>query len=152
MDHNHTIQHLLLDEDEAEYQLDDNEWAQFLAAAIIAGSEVLWQDHIDTRYSNHLYLYQPQLLLNSRINTLWQVLYNSHNDRAFITIMGVDMSTFSSLLTVGFVQDWYKTPTPYDDVFMHGNLQIHQHSLDAAEVLGLVLHYLSSTMYAISLQ
>lgn len=66
--------------------------------------------------------------------------------------MGVDMSTFSSLLTVGFVQDWYETPTPYDDVSMHGNLWIHQHSLDAVGVLGLVLYYLSSTMYAISLQ
>jgi hypothetical protein len=66
--------------------------------------------------------------------------------------MGVDVSTFSSLLTAGFAQDWYETPIPRDDVSVHGNPRIHQRSLDAAGVLGLVLHYLSSTMHAISLQ
>ncbi|KAG2746075.1 hypothetical protein P692DRAFT_201868064 [Suillus brevipes Sb2] len=152
MDHNLAIQHLLLNEDEAEHQFDDDEQARFLATAIITGSEVSRQDCIDTRHPNCLYLCRPQLLPNPHINTPWQVLYNSQNDRAFITTMGVDVSTFSSLLTAGFAKDWYKTPIPRDDVSVHGNLWIHQRSLDAAAVLGLVLHYLSSMMHAISLQ
>ncbi|KAG2343750.1 hypothetical protein BDR05DRAFT_975791 [Suillus weaverae] len=143
---------MLLDEDEAELSFNDNERAQVLAAAIIAGSEVSRQEHIDTRHPHRLYLCQPQLLPNPRINTPWQVLYDSQNDRAFITTMGVDVSTFSSLLTTDFAQAWYKTLIPRDDVSTHGNPRTNQRSLDAAEVLGLVLHYLSSTMHAISLQ
>ncbi|KAG2031841.1 hypothetical protein BDR03DRAFT_936193 [Suillus americanus] len=67
--------------------------------------------------------------------------------------MGVDVSTFSSLHTTGFAQCWYETPeVPHNDVSVHGNPWPNQRSLDAAGALGLVLHYLSSTMHAISLQ
>ncbi|KAG2336009.1 hypothetical protein BDR05DRAFT_978872 [Suillus weaverae] len=143
---------MLLDEDEAELSFNDDERARVLAAAIIAGSEVSRQERIDTWRPHRLYLCRPQLLPNPRINTPWQVLYDSQNDRAFITMMGVDVSTFSSLLTTGFAQAWHETPIPRDDVSTHGNPRTNQCSLDAAGVLGLVLHYLSSTMHAISLQ
>ncbi|KAG2342379.1 hypothetical protein BDR05DRAFT_976528 [Suillus weaverae] len=119
MDNSLAIQYMLLDEDEVELSFNDDERTRVLAAAIIAGSEVL---------------------------------YDSQNDRAFITMMGVNVSTFSSLLTTGFAQAWYETPIPCDDVSTHGNPRTNQRSLDAAGVLGLVLHYLSSTMHAISLQ
>ncbi|KAG1885953.1 hypothetical protein F4604DRAFT_1917639 [Suillus subluteus] len=154
MDHHDdlAIQYLLLDEDEAELQFDDDERAWVLAAAIIGGSEVARQDRIDTRHPHHLYLCRPQLLPNPRMNTPWQALYDSQNDRAFITTMGVDVPTFSSLLAAGFAQAWFETPIPRDDVSVHGNPRINQRSLDAAGALGLVLHYLSSTMHAISLQ
>lgn len=141
----------LLNEEEADI-FDDDERARILAAAFIAGSEASRQDRIDTRHPHRLYLCRPQLLPNPRIDTPWQVLYNSQNDRAFITTMGVDVSTFSSLLTTGFAQCWYETPIPRDDVRAHGNPRMNQRSLDAAGALGLVLHYLSSTMHAISLQ
>ncbi|KAG0694598.1 hypothetical protein DFH29DRAFT_959385 [Suillus ampliporus] len=49
--------------------------------------------------------------------------------------MGVDVSTFSSLLTAGFAQAWYEMPIPRDDVSTHGNPRINQRSLDAAGVL-----------------
>ncbi|KAG2356575.1 hypothetical protein BDR07DRAFT_1422905, partial [Suillus spraguei] len=42
----------------------------------------------------------------------WKVLYDSQHDRALITTMGVDVPTFSSLLTAGFAQAWYETPIP----------------------------------------
>ncbi|KAG2074923.1 hypothetical protein BDR04DRAFT_1007055 [Suillus decipiens] len=65
--------------------------------------------------------------------------------------MGVDVPTFSSLLTAGFVQAWYETPIPHEDVSVHRTPRIDKCSLDAAGPLGLVLHYLNSTMHAISL-
>ncbi|KAG2067739.1 hypothetical protein BDR04DRAFT_994166, partial [Suillus decipiens] len=67
-------------------------------------------------------------------------LYDSQHDRAFITTMGVDVPTFSSLLTAGFAQAWYETPIPCKDVSAHGTPRIDKCSLDAAGALGLVLH------------
>ncbi|KAG2353241.1 hypothetical protein BDR07DRAFT_1433965 [Suillus spraguei] len=60
--------------------------------------------------------------------------------------MGVDVSTFSLLLTAGFVQAWYETPIPHEDVSAHETSRIDKCSLDAAGALGLVLHYLNSTI------
>ncbi|KAG2366072.1 hypothetical protein BDR07DRAFT_1607132 [Suillus spraguei] len=111
MDDSSAVQQLLLDKDEAEH-FDDDERLMVLAAAIIAGSEVSQQERIDTRHPHRLYLCRPQLLPNPRINTPWKVLYDSQHDRAFITTMGVDVPTFSSLLTAGFAQAWYETPIP----------------------------------------
>ncbi|KAG2134547.1 uncharacterized protein EDB93DRAFT_1242629 [Suillus bovinus] len=73
-----------------------------------------------------------------------EVSRQDHIDTLFITTMGVDVSTFSLLLTTGFAQYWYETPVPCYDP--------NQCSLNAAGALGLVLHYLSSTMHAVSLQ
>jgi hypothetical protein len=151
MDDSFAVQQLLLDKDEAEH-FDDDERLMVLAAAIIAGSEVSQQERIDTRHPHRLYLCRPQLLPNPRINTPWKVLYDSQHDRAFITTMGVDVPTLSSLLTAGFAQAWYETPIPREDVSAHGTPRIDKRSLDAAGALGLVLHYLNSTMHAISLQ
>jgi hypothetical protein len=145
------IQYLLLNNDEAEL-FDDDEGAQVLAAALIGGIEVSQQERIDTRNTHRLYLCQPQLLPNPCINIPWQALYNSQNNRAFITTMGIDVTTFASLLTTGFAQCWSETPIPREDVNVGGNIRIEWHLLDAAGALGLVLHYLSSTMHAISLQ
>ncbi|KAG2356386.1 hypothetical protein BDR07DRAFT_1613096, partial [Suillus spraguei] len=140
MDDSFAVQQLLLDKDEAEH-FNDDERLMVLAAAIIAGSEVSQQERIDTRHPHRLYLCRPQLLPNPRINTPWKVLYDSQHDRAFITTMGVDVPTFSSLLTAGFAQAWYETPIPREDVSAHGTPRIDKRSLDAAGALGLALHY-----------
>ncbi|KAI5991706.1 hypothetical protein F5J12DRAFT_786347 [Pisolithus orientalis] len=71
------------------------------------------------------------LLPNPCISTPWQKLYESQDDWAFITTMGFDVETFGYILTSGFAMAW---------------------SLNAAGALGLVLHYLNSTMHKISLQ
>lgn len=145
------VQFLLLNGDEADL-FDDDDGAQVLAAALIAGIKISQQESIDTRNPHRLYLCRPQLLPNPRIDTPWQVLYRSQNDRAFITTMGIDVDTFASLLTSGFAQRWYETPVPRNDVNQGGDPHIERRSLNAAGALGLVLHYLSSTMHAISLQ
>lgn len=148
---NLAMQYQLLNDDEAELCYDD-EGGEVVAAALICGIEVSRQERIDARNPHRSYLCRPQLLPNPRINTPWQVLYNSQNDRAFITTMGIDVTTFASLLTTGFAQLWYETPILRDDVNAHGNTRSERRSLDAAGALRLVLHYLSSTMHAISLQ
>ncbi|KAF9228946.1 hypothetical protein BS17DRAFT_792928 [Gyrodon lividus] len=63
----------------------------------------------------------------------------SANDRAFITTMGFDVQTFMYILTSGFATYWDETAIPRNDA-------------NAAGALGLVLHYLNSTMREVSLQ
>jgi hypothetical protein len=106
-----TVQFLLLNGDEADL-FDNNKSAQVLATALIAGIKISQQESINTQNPHYLYLCRPQLLPNPHINTLWQVLYRSQNDWAFITTMGINVDTFASLLTSGFAQRWYEMPVP----------------------------------------
>ncbi|KAJ7207521.1 hypothetical protein GGX14DRAFT_635380 [Mycena pura] len=104
------------------------------------------------RKPRRLYLCRPQLPWNPRGITPWQVLYASRNDRAFITTMGFDVATFDAILGAGFAEAWYTTPIPRDDTSNNSHARPHGRSLDAAGALGLLLHYLSSTMREVSLQ
>ncbi|KAG2337597.1 hypothetical protein BDR05DRAFT_978457 [Suillus weaverae] len=70
----------------------------------------------------------------------------------FITTMGFDVETFTFILTSGFAKHWYHTPIPRDDISQYANPCVECRSLDAGGALGLVSHYLSSTMHQISLQ
>ena len=65
--------------------------------------------------------------------------------------MGVDVQTFNVLLNP-FTIEWEGKTIPRSDVNPHGEPQVARRSLDAAGCLALVLHWLSSTMSAISLQ
>ena len=66
--------------------------------------------------------------------------------------MGFDVVTFELILSAGFAQKFYETPIPRDNVNTMGVSRPGRRSLDAAGILGLVLHYLNSTMREISLQ
>ncbi|KAI6030451.1 hypothetical protein F5J12DRAFT_924877 [Pisolithus orientalis] len=92
------------------------------------------------------------LLPNPHISTPWQKLYESQDDQAFITTMGFDVETFGYILTSGFATAWYHIPIPQNDTNTTGNPWLSCRSLNAAGALGLVLHYLNSTMHKISLQ
>ena len=76
---------------------------------------------------------------------------NVGNDRAFITTMGIDVQTFESLL-LPFANLWDMQTINRSDVNPHGAPQPGRRSLDAAGGLGLILHWMSSTMSAFSLQ
>jgi hypothetical protein len=133
---------------------DDNlfELQAALAIILLVGIELSRQARAHRRNSSRLYLRHPQLLPNPRINTPWQRLYESQDDRAFITTMGFDVETFQYILNSGFELAWDETPIPRADVSTNGAPRIGARSLDAAGALGLVLHYLSSAMLEISLQ
>ncbi|KAJ7784223.1 hypothetical protein B0H16DRAFT_1295971, partial [Mycena metata] len=73
-------------------------------------------------------------------------------DRTYITTMGFDVATFASIVDAGFGVTWAATPIPRNDVSAAGKPRLGARSLDGAGALGLVLHYLNSTMREASLQ
>jgi hypothetical protein len=66
--------------------------------------------------------------------------------------MGFNVATFAAIVEGGFGTTWATTPIPRDDVASAGKPRLGARSLDAAGALGLVLHYLNSTMREIRLQ
>ena len=140
--------HLLaVDENEAQDRL-----RFLLAATLIIGSN---EDHawvVRNRRRRRQYLGRPNLLPDPRADTPWTRLYKSGGDRAFITTMGVDTSTFRMILEAGFGTMWYTLPITRTDTHAAGHPRAGRRSLDAEGGLGLVLHWLSSTMRQVSLQ
>ncbi|KAG2067340.1 hypothetical protein BDR04DRAFT_1129650 [Suillus decipiens] len=74
------------------------------------------------------------------------------NDHAFITTMGIDTQTFELILTSGFASQWYQKPITHPDINSHGIPCLNWRSLNTGGALGLILHYLNSTMQETSLQ
>ncbi|KAF9039695.1 hypothetical protein BDZ89DRAFT_945205 [Hymenopellis radicata] len=105
----------------------------------------------ERRRARRLYIIRPELLPNPRINTPWQALYHSQSDRAFITTMGFDVAAFNAILRDGFEDAWNTTPIPRSDVPSTAVPRLTCRSLDAAGALGLILHYLNSTILDVSL-
>jgi hypothetical protein len=66
--------------------------------------------------------------------------------------MGIDTPTFEFILTSGFASQWYEKPITCPDINLHGIPHLNRHSLNAGGALGLILHYLNSTMQETSLQ
>jgi hypothetical protein len=121
-------------------------------ALVIEGVLHRRQQKIDRRNLHRTYLTRADLNPNPRFGTAWQHLYARRDDRAYITTMGIDVTTFEYILGAGFAHTWDTNPIPRNDVESTGVPRIDRRSLDAAGALGLVLHYLSSTMREISLQ
>ena len=141
-------QHLLTLDEESEAQ----DRLLLLAATLIIGSN---EDHawvVQNRRRRRQYLARSNLLQNPRRGTPWRHLYENNDDRAFITTMGVDTSTFRMILEAGFGTMWYTLPITRTDTHATGKPRAGGRSLDAAGGLGLVLHWLSSTMRQVSLQ
>ncbi|KIJ89571.1 hypothetical protein K443DRAFT_47908, partial [Laccaria amethystina LaAM-08-1] len=61
--------------------------------------------------------------------------------------LGFDISTFNSILESGFAEAWMSTSILRTDTSARGGACPGARSLDPAGVLGLVLHYLNSTMF-----
>jgi hypothetical protein len=135
-------------------QADNDDVEQLLAALAViwAGMTITHLEKTRVRNPSRLYLTRPQLLPNPRFDTPWQRLHASQSDRAFITTMGFDVPTFDSIIAARFGQLWYEMPIPRPDSNENGRPRPGGRSLDAEGALGLVLHYLNSTMREISLQ
>jgi hypothetical protein len=142
---------LLLEEEEdlAEEELETQ--AAVCGALVLYGAEEAHRLRVERRHHCRTYLIRAQLLPNPRIATPWQVLYESQNDRAFITTMGFNVATFHRILKDGFKSRWNSTSIPRRDIQNTYAPRIGRRSLNAAGALGLVLHFLSSTMLDISL-
>ncbi len=137
----------LEDLENTEYESDEDAAA---AAAIVGGlvEARLMRNEVRRRR----YLTRKELLPNPREQTPWQALYASQSDRAFITTMGFDVAAFRYLLNGGFAHQWDTHPIERVDVDANGRPRLGRRSLDAAGALGLVLHWLSSSMRETSLQ
>ncbi len=119
---------------------------------VVIGTE---EDHIhraEQRLPSRHYLRRPQLLPSPRANTPWQALYNSCDDRAYITTMGIDCATFNYILEHSFAEEWDSSPIPCPDTNQNGNPCLGRRSLTAEGALGLTFHYLTSTMSDTALQ
>ena len=126
--------------------------ARFLTAVLIVGSN---EDHawsVQNRRPRRQYLGRMSLLPNPRFGTPWTRLYQNREDRAFITTMGVNVSTFNTILKAGFEHLWNTHSIPRPDKPPTAHPRAGRRSLDSAGGLGLVLHWLSSTMRYVNLQ
>jgi hypothetical protein len=142
---------MILEEEDIEEEEDDINQAAAVGILVYAGAEESRQLRSDRRSSRRTYLTRPELLPNPRENTPWKSLYDSQSDRAFITTMGFDVATFHGILDAGFATEWNTQPVPRNDVPQTAVPRPTHRSLDAADALGLVLHFLTSTMADISL-
>ena len=131
----------------AEQQGDDFE-DELLACVglVFYGVEEARHNSVLRRSSQRLYLTRSDLLPDPRTDTPWQALYHSKSDRAFITTMGFDVLTFHDILQNGFEKIWNETPILRCDVHPSSTPRVNSRSLDACGALGLILHYLNSTM------
>ncbi|KJA13320.1 hypothetical protein HYPSUDRAFT_1079676 [Hypholoma sublateritium FD-334 SS-4] len=143
---------MLMEEDEAYHAQEEAREAQLAAALMIIRAEAARIFRIYQRHRSRNYLCRPQLPPNPRVGTAWQALFRSRNDRAFITTMGFDVDTFELIITAGFGRRWLEQPIRRNDASTTGNSRPHGRSLDAWGALGLVLHFLNSTMHEKTLQ
>jgi hypothetical protein len=140
-------------EDIEEDEIDDEQHMAGTAMAImLLGAIEAHRLRTERRKPSRLYLCRAQLTRNPRGATAWQILYRSRSDRAYITTMGFDVKTFNRILDAGFAVAWNTMPIPRDDAPGTGATRPGARSLDASGALGLLLHYLNSTMREISLQ
>lgn len=143
---------MLLEEEEqdAEEQIYE---AQLAAGVLFLGAEAGRLFRIERRHQTRAYLCRPQLPPSPRYGTAWLALFNSRNDRAFITTMGFDVATFELIIMAGFGHRWLSQPIQRSDLTnVMGNSRPGARSLDAQGALGLCLHFLNSTMREKSLQ
>ena len=75
------------------------------------------------------YLTRADLSGHPRIQSAWTHMRSVGNDRAFVTVMGLDVQTFESIL-VPFATAWDSATIPRADVNPHGEPQPGQRSLD----------------------
>ena len=139
-------------EQEAEDMEDEIEHSMQLWGLLWAAAEMDREMHLMWWRAYWLYLTQPELMPEPHTTTPWQALYHSQDDQAFITTMGLDVSTFEKLLDNGFKVMWDMTPIPCNNTSRQGLPHLGAWLLDAAGELGLALHFLNSTMREISLQ
>jgi hypothetical protein len=104
-----------------------------LAMVLVLGANEGRLSSVRRRNQSRIYLRRPQLISNPRLDaTPWQKLYESYDDRAYITCMGFDVDTFQLILQSGFGEIWESSPIPRGDASSTGHPRAGARSLDAA--------------------
>ncbi|KXN89021.1 hypothetical protein AN958_06372 [Leucoagaricus sp. SymC.cos] len=129
----------------------DDDCALAAAAFLVFSSEEAKAICTARRSQRRRYLIRADLLPDPQGATPWQILYGGRNDRAFITTMGLDTITFQDILNKGFEELWNSYAITRADIASDATPRAYRRSLDAPGALGLILHWLSSTMHDVSL-
>lgn len=87
----------------------------------------------------------PRLTLQEDVVSPWTALLASGEDRGFLVTRGINVSTFEHILNNGFTALYEERPLKRNDNQGTGS-RMERRSLDAAGVLGLALHWATSTM------
>ncbi|TFK78572.1 hypothetical protein K466DRAFT_606859, partial [Polyporus arcularius HHB13444] len=96
-----------LDYDSTSEEEEDEEYERVALAGLafaFIGAEEAHITHAECRQPSRRYLRRAQLLPNPRRDTPWQALYESRDDRAYITTMGINVDTFHYILDHGFAR------------------------------------------------
>jgi hypothetical protein len=136
---------LQLDALEDEYEQDEQH-TRYLLAAMVAGVDEHEMLRQQRARGNRTYLVRSDLMQNPRIGTPWQRLLANANDRSFIHTMSIDVDTYHHILDSGFRHYWDTHAVPRSDVEHTAAPRVDRRSLDAEGGLGLILHWLCSTM------
>lgn len=142
---------LLATSDDDDQEGDDELFPLILAATIIHASNDDHRRSIQQRRVRRGYLNRSELLPDPFSDTPWTILYRSRSDSTYLAAMGLNVAGFQTILDSGFSYRWYSTPLHRSDVAPAHTRSINR-SLDAGGALGLLLHWLTSTMHQISLQ
>ncbi|KNE88810.1 hypothetical protein PSTG_17753, partial [Puccinia striiformis f. sp. tritici PST-78] len=100
---------------------------------------------------HQLRTYLTRANLTSSRNSAWTAMKSARSDWAYVTTMGIDVATFDNLLD-RFEPLWNTITLPRNNVNPDGHPKCARQSLDAAGCLGLVLHWLCSTIAGYLLQ
>jgi hypothetical protein len=103
------------DDTEGERDLEEEYLAAAAVLAVCLFSVIEAREHRNCqRRERRRYLCQKELCPNPRAGTPWQQLWQSQEDRAFITTMGFDVTTFRFVLEGpgGFGEHWESSPIP----------------------------------------
>ncbi|KDQ56284.1 hypothetical protein JAAARDRAFT_59183 [Jaapia argillacea MUCL 33604] len=114
---------------------DEDEALLVVAAALFIGVEEAQEARARRRHGHRLYLTRPELMPLPHVDSPWQRLVHSRNDRAFITTMGFDVNTFFLIHNSGSARRWNDTPIPHSDVVLTGQPHVGGRSLDSVVIL-----------------
>src|SRR5215472_7054496 len=107
---------LLDNQDEGDEEDDAYRQRVLLCAALVGyGIVQAHQIRAERRRLGRHHLYRRDLLPNPRSSTPWQQLYTTQDDKAFITVVGLDISAFNLILSRGFERGWTNHLIPRAD-------------------------------------
>jgi hypothetical protein len=105
-----------------------------------------YQIHLINSFQNLIFL---TFLVKYSVSKLGNKAWETQNICIYALF---DVATFDSILTAGFRQQWQNTSIPCNNVNTSDQSWPGARSPDAEDTLGLLLHYLNSTMHEVSLQ
>lgn len=143
---------LLDDDDDDDVEMEQaeerEEATEALLSLVLVGKEL----RNAAKQATRRYFTRADLLPSPRHATPWTAIYENRSDRSFITAFGFDVAAFDFILDNGFSTYWNTRTLSRPDVLSNGIPRLGGRSLEASGALGMVLHWLCSTVQLSTLQ